>query len=146
MKLGNLQIDAVTMKAGAMAFISLAESGAGYEAVYHELRNAGVHGNATHAFIERLEKATGRKLPGKRPARMTSAERTAKERESITQMIEADRARRGLVYRLMPGRSASTGTKVLPCPKCGAPVVDSDRARAGHTMRTGCEGYSSKDI
>ena len=133
MTLNRLQIDAATVKAGEAAFTMLAESGADYARVFSELRNAGVHGNATHKFIAKMERVTGRKLPGERPA---GVDRTAVENARIGDAIRLNRAMRGLVV----GVGKATGTRVFQCPKCGAPVVDSQRAREGHRRRTGCSG------
>lgn len=133
MTLRRLQLDAATMKAGAAAFTLLAESGADYARVFAELRDAGVHGNATHRFITSMERATGRRLPGDRPA---DVDRQAVENGLIGEAIRLNKSARGMVV----GRYKATGTRVVSCPTCSAPVVDSQRAREGHCMRTGCKG------
>lgn len=137
MTINNLQLDAATMRAGRLAFVSLAQAGSDYGTVYAALRSAGVHGNATHGFIERLERDTGRRLGGDRPA---GAGAGAAKTSAVGDAIAAQYRLRGAKRDLMPGKTKSTGTKVQPCPKCGAPVVDSQRAREGHTRRTGCAG------
>jgi hypothetical protein len=137
LSLSNLQLDAATMKAGALAFISLAEAGAAYVVVYEALRSAGVHGNATHAFIEWMERQTGRQLGGERPAIATGLERTAAARAINARVVELDRAKRAARYVVEPGRMASTGSRVVACEICGAPVVDSVRGRLGHAVRMG---------
>lgn len=110
-------------------FSALALSGAEYSIVWETLKGIGLHGNAAHGFIRSMERMTKLQLSGERPA---VANTLAVQRDQIHKEIKmrAEMRRAGI------GRiEHATGDRVMNCPACGAPVVDSEKARAAHAAR-----------